>query len=116
MASPKASSLDLDAEPSLGRTATQGRTAFGVDVCAQRHNANFGLPEERVGDGGWFPTDDVGVRRRVDPSDRDPRWGDRPMLVVAACPGCEPDPLDARDFYEGKVPKWSFPNRVVIAA
>ena len=38
------------------------------------------------------------------------------MLVVVTRPGCEPDPLDVRASYEGKVPKWSIPDRVVIAA
>ena len=73
---PKASSLDLDAEASLDRTATQGRTVFGVDVCAQDESAREvprdgktqgnlvvrgHLPAGTVGDDGWFPTGDVGV-------------------------------------------------------
>ena len=42
------------------------------------------------------------------------QWGERPLLVVVARPGCSPDPAALRDFYADKVPKWSIPDRVVI--
>jgi fatty-acyl-CoA synthase len=45
----------------------------------------------------------------------DPAWGERPLLIVVPRPGCSPQPEALRDFYIGKVPKWSIPDRVVIA-
>jgi 3-(methylthio)propionyl---CoA ligase len=42
------------------------------------------------------------------------KWGERPLLVVVARPGCRPEPAALRDFFADKVPKWSIPDRVVI--
>ena len=44
----------------------------------------------------------------------DAKWGERPLLVVVPRAGCSPQPAALRDFYDGKVPKWSIPDRVVI--
>jgi acyl-CoA synthetase (AMP-forming)/AMP-acid ligase II len=46
----------------------------------------------------------------------DAKWGERPLLIVVARPGAAPDPAALRAFYEGKIPNWSIPDRVVVAA
>jgi 3-(methylthio)propionyl---CoA ligase len=43
------------------------------------------------------------------------KWGERPLLVVVARPGCAPSPEMLREFCRGKMPDWSIPDRVVIA-
>jgi fatty-acyl-CoA synthase len=45
----------------------------------------------------------------------DPKWGERPLLIVVPRPGAAPDPAALRAYYEGKVPNWSIPDRVVVA-
>jgi fatty-acyl-CoA synthase len=45
----------------------------------------------------------------------DATWGERPLLVVVPRAGCAPDAHALRDFYIGKVPKWSIPDRVILA-
>ncbi len=45
----------------------------------------------------------------------DETWGERPLLVVVPRPGRSPQPDALRAFYDGKVPKWSIPDRVVLA-
>jgi fatty-acyl-CoA synthase len=84
---PKPASAALDAAARLDQAAKQGRVVFGVDVRAaldedadapwdgatqgnlmfRGHwvaSAYYRMPESDVGDGGWFPTGDVGV---IDP-------------------------------------------------
>jgi acyl-CoA synthetase (AMP-forming)/AMP-acid ligase II len=43
------------------------------------------------------------------------KWGERPLLIVVARPGCAPEPNALREFCRGKLPDWSLPDRVVIA-
>jgi fatty-acyl-CoA synthase len=174
---PKPGSADLTADAALDQQAKQGRSMFGVDVCAKNDgsgdvpwdgmtpgnlflrghwvaSAYYGLPHTAVGPDAWFPTGDVGV---IDPegyvalTDRtkdliksggewissiaieniaiahpdvaeaaaiavpDEKWGERPLLIVVPRPGRTPTPEALRAFYEGKVPKWSVPDRVVLA-
>jgi acyl-CoA synthetase (AMP-forming)/AMP-acid ligase II len=45
----------------------------------------------------------------------DAKWSERPLLIIVPRPGCEPSPEGVRGFFTGKVPKWSVPDRVVIA-
>jgi fatty-acyl-CoA synthase len=45
----------------------------------------------------------------------DAKWGERPLLIVVPRDGCAPDPAALRAFFEGKVPSWSVPDRVVVA-
>jgi fatty-acyl-CoA synthase len=45
----------------------------------------------------------------------DPRWGERPLLIVVPREGCNPTPEALRAFYQDKVPSWSIPDRVVVA-
>ncbi|WP_296712866.1 long-chain fatty acid--CoA ligase [Rhodoblastus sp.] len=45
----------------------------------------------------------------------DEKWGERPLLVVVPRTGHEPQPEDVRAFFNGKVPNWSIPDRVIIA-
>ncbi len=45
----------------------------------------------------------------------DPKWGERPLLIVVPRPGCTPAEDAMRAFFVGKVPSWSIPDRVVIA-
>lgn len=44
----------------------------------------------------------------------DEKWGERPLLVVVPRAGCHPTQEALREFYEGKVPKWSIPDRVEV--
>ncbi len=45
----------------------------------------------------------------------DPKWGERPLLIVVPRPDCTPTPESLRAFYKDKVPGWSIPDRVIIA-
>ncbi|HEX4028069.1 MAG TPA: long-chain fatty acid--CoA ligase [Rhizomicrobium sp.] len=45
----------------------------------------------------------------------DEKWGERPLLIVVARPGCAPQPEALREFCRGKLPDWSLPDRVVVA-
>ena len=45
----------------------------------------------------------------------DPKWSERPLLIVVPREGCSVTPEEIRAFYQGKVPSWSMPDRVVIA-
>ena len=42
------------------------------------------------------------------------KWGERPLLVVVPRPRCSPLPEEICQFFEGKLPRWSLPDRVVI--
>lgn len=44
----------------------------------------------------------------------DPRWGERPLLVVALNPGASLSAEDLIAFYEGKVARWCIPDQVRI--
>ena len=44
----------------------------------------------------------------------DPKWSERPLLIVVPRAGCYPTAEDLRAFYKGKVPNWSIPDRVEI--
>jgi fatty-acyl-CoA synthase len=45
----------------------------------------------------------------------DEKWGERPLLVVVPRPGAVPKPDEIRQFFHGKVPSWSVPDRVIVA-
>ncbi len=45
----------------------------------------------------------------------DAKWGERPLLIAVPRQGCALEPEALRGFFEGKVPRWSIPDRVVIA-
>ncbi len=45
----------------------------------------------------------------------DPKWGERPLLIVVPREGCAPTAEAMRAFFAGKVPSWSVPDRVVVA-
>jgi 3-(methylthio)propionyl---CoA ligase len=45
----------------------------------------------------------------------DEKWGERPLLIVVPRTGCTPQPDEIREFFRGKVPSWSVPDRVTIA-
>jgi fatty-acyl-CoA synthase len=45
----------------------------------------------------------------------DEKWGERPLVIVVPRPGCAPQPEELREFFSGKVPAWSIPDRVVVA-
>jgi len=42
------------------------------------------------------------------------RWGERPVAVVVAAPGCEPTLHDVRTHLEGRVARWWLPDGVVL--
>lgn len=44
----------------------------------------------------------------------DPRWDERPLLVVVPRAGAQPDPASLLAHFEGKVAKWWVPERVLI--
>lgn len=44
----------------------------------------------------------------------DPKWSERPLLIVVPRTGCCLSAEDLRAFYKGKVPNWSIPDRVEI--
>ena len=44
----------------------------------------------------------------------DPKWGERPLLIVVPRQGRTPEPEAIRAFYHDKVPRWSVPDRVVV--
>ncbi len=43
-----------------------------------------------------------------------PKWDERPLLVVVKKPGAEVSRDELLNFYEGKIPKWQFPDDVVF--
>ncbi len=45
----------------------------------------------------------------------DEKWGERPLLIVVPRVGHAPDPEHVRNFFAGKVPNWSIPDRVIVA-
>jgi fatty-acyl-CoA synthase len=45
----------------------------------------------------------------------DEKWSERPLLIVVPRPGRTPTPEAIRTFYEDKVPRWSIPDRVIVA-
>jgi fatty-acyl-CoA synthase len=45
----------------------------------------------------------------------DEKWSERPLLIVVPRPGRTPSPEAIRAFYEDKVPRWSIPDRVIVA-
>ncbi len=45
----------------------------------------------------------------------DPRWGERPLVIVVPRAGSEPAAEAIREYFRGKVPAWSVPDRVVVA-
>ena len=44
----------------------------------------------------------------------DPRWGERPLLIVAPRPGCRPEPQSLIELLASQFPKWMLPDRVVF--
>jgi fatty-acyl-CoA synthase len=42
-------------------------------------------------------------------------WGERPLLIAVARPGCSPSAESLRGYYKGKIPDWSIPDRVIFA-
>ncbi len=43
----------------------------------------------------------------------DPRWGERPLLVVMPRPGCRPDRHQLIDLLARQFPKWMLPDEIV---
>jgi acyl-CoA synthetase (AMP-forming)/AMP-acid ligase II len=43
----------------------------------------------------------------------DPRWGERPLLIVAPRPGCTPERDQLIAFLAGQFPRWMLPGEVV---
>ncbi len=46
----------------------------------------------------------------------DPKWGERPLLIVQPAPGASPTRESLLDFLEGQVPKWWLPDDVEFVA
>ena len=46
----------------------------------------------------------------------DPRWGERPLLLVTPRPGCRPERQSLIALLAGKFPKWMLPDEVVCIA
>ena len=44
----------------------------------------------------------------------DPRWGERPLLIVAPCPGCHPERDDLIALLAKQFPKWMLPDEIAI--
>ena len=44
----------------------------------------------------------------------DPRWGERPLLIVAPRPGCNPEPESLIELLACRFPKWMLPDEVVF--
>ncbi|HZS85548.1 MAG TPA: 3-(methylthio)propionyl-CoA ligase [Stellaceae bacterium] len=44
-----------------------------------------------------------------------PRWGERPLLIIAAREGSRPDKKDILRYLAGKLAKWQLPDDIVIA-
>jgi fatty-acyl-CoA synthase len=42
------------------------------------------------------------------------KGGERPLLIVVPRTGCTPQPDEIRQFFKGKVPNWSVPDRITI--
>ena len=55
-----------------------------------------------------------GVREAAVVARPDPRWGERPLLVVVRRPAAELDERDLLAHYEGKVARWCVPDGVVF--
>ena len=45
----------------------------------------------------------------------DDKWGERPLVIVVPRTGCSPQPEDLRNFFVGKTPSWTIPDRVIVA-
>jgi acyl-CoA synthetase (AMP-forming)/AMP-acid ligase II len=45
----------------------------------------------------------------------DEKWGERPLLIAVPRADCSLKPEEIRQFFIGKLPSWSVPDRVVIA-
>jgi fatty-acyl-CoA synthase len=45
-----------------------------------------------------------------------PRWGERPLLIVAPRPGCQPEPDGLIAFLARQFPRWMLPDDVVIVS
>jgi fatty-acyl-CoA synthase len=45
----------------------------------------------------------------------DPKWGERPLLVVVRQPGATLTKDDVLRLFDGKVAKWALPDDVVFA-
>lgn len=45
----------------------------------------------------------------------DPKWGERPLVIVVLRPGHKATEEDIREFYRGRVAKWCEPDKVIIA-
>ncbi|MGA8612265.1 MAG: long-chain fatty acid--CoA ligase, partial [Xanthobacteraceae bacterium] len=43
----------------------------------------------------------------------DPRWGERPLLVIMPRPGCRPEPEALIALLAGQFPKWMLPGEIV---
>jgi fatty-acyl-CoA synthase len=43
-----------------------------------------------------------------------PRWGERPLLIVASRPGCRPERDDLIAHLAGQFPRWMLPDDVVV--
>ena len=43
----------------------------------------------------------------------DPRWGERPLLIVMPCPGCRPERDALIELLARQFPKWMLPDEVV---
>jgi len=43
------------------------------------------------------------------------KWGERPLLIAVPNAGSTLEPQALQDFYRGKMPDWSIPDRVVMA-
>jgi fatty-acyl-CoA synthase len=43
-----------------------------------------------------------------------PRWGERPLLIVAPRPGCRPERDDLITHLAGQFPRWMLPDDVAI--
>jgi fatty-acyl-CoA synthase len=44
----------------------------------------------------------------------DAKWAERPLVLVVPRAGCEPDPAAIREYYRGRVPSWSIPDKVLV--
>ncbi len=45
---------------------------------------------------------------------RHPKWDERPVIIAVKAPGAEVEEADLLAFYDGKVPHWQVPDRVVF--
>jgi len=42
------------------------------------------------------------------------KWGERPLLIVVPRPGAAPSCESLREFFSGKLPAWSIPDKVIV--